>query len=149
MDRRTFLRAGTGTAVGLALAGCVGSASRSDDYDVGMSARRFDPAAVEVTPGTTVVWLNTSSVAHTVTAYEDRLPDGVAFFASGGYETQAAAEAAWVDSTGGAIHQGDTFEYEFTDPGEYPYYCIPHEAAGMTGVVSVSEEAGESPTPTG
>ncbi len=30
-----------------------------------------------------------------------------------------------------------TFTYTFTEPGEYPYYCIPHRIMGMVGTVRV------------
>lgn len=139
MDRRTFLAAaGTGLSVGLA--GCVGgSADPAAEFDVGMSARAFDPESITVTTGTTVVWKNTSSIAHTVTARAEGIPEDTAFFASGGYDTQAAAEEAWRGGNGGAIYQGETYERDFPVPGEYVYYCIPHEAAGMAGVVTVED----------
>jgi len=139
MDRRAFL--GTASVVGaVGLGGCLGSGQEATgEYDFGMSARRYDPGAVQVSPGTTVVWQNTSSAPHTVTAYQDRLPEGVAFFASGGFGSQAAAESAWLDGSDGGLEKGETFTHEFTVPGEYPFYCIPHEASGMTGVVTVTE----------
>jgi plastocyanin len=142
MDRRTFLQAASGIGVAFGFAGCSGrSAPPGNDYDVGMSARRFDPAAIEVTPGTTVRWQNTSTIAHTVTAYEDRIPEGTDFFASGGFDSEAAAEDAWIQGSGGAIYQSQSFEHEFSEPGDYPYFCIPHKSDGMTGVVTVSEDA--------
>lgn len=140
MDRRTFLGAlGTGVS---AVAGCVGgSADPAREFDVGMRARAFDPDTITVTTGTTVIWKNTSSIAHTVTARAGQIPEEATFFASGGYDTQDAAEQAWREGNGGALFQGQTFEREFTVPGEYVYYCIPHEPAGMAGVVTVSEES--------
>lgn len=142
MDRRTFLRAAAGGCSGV-VAGCIGGRA-SGEFDVGMTTRRYDPARIEVEPGTTVVWRNTSSHAHTVTAYEERLPDGVDFWSTGGYETQSAAESGWLSGSGGALYQGDTYEREFTVLGEHPYYCIPHEASGMVGIVAVVENADES-----
>jgi len=100
---------------------------------------RFDPDTVTVGPGDTVVWKNTSSHAHTVTAYEDAVPEAADFFASGGFETQDAAEQGWVDGTEGAFYEGETFEHTFEVAGEYNYFCIPHEASGMVGVVEVTE----------
>jgi len=143
MDRRAFLTAGAGVAAA-ALAGCaVGSdgpgGASGGDYDVGMTASRFDPDTVTVGPGDTVVWKNTSSHAHTVTAYEDAVPEAADFFASGGFETQDAAEQGWVDGTEGAFYEGETFEHTFEVAGEYNYFCIPHEASGMVGVVEVTE----------
>jgi len=140
MDRRTFLVTAAGaTAVGVA--GCSSSAGQSeseaDEYDIGMTARRFDPATVTVSPGETVVWKNTSSPAHTVTAYEEELPDGVDFFASGEADSEDTAREAWHDGFGGALDADDTYEHTFEVAGEHPYFCIPHEVSGMTGVVIV------------
>lgn len=142
MDRRTFLATVGGTAV--ALAGCL-SADATAEYDIGMSTNRFLPDAFAVAPGTTVVWKNTSSHAHTVTAYEDRIPEDAAYFASGGYDSEGAARDAWDNSRGGAIDGGRTYEYTFEQPGTYHYVCIPHERNGMVGTIRVTESATRTP----
>ena len=141
MNRRAYLAA-TGTAVAAGLAGCTGLLSDDaahGDYDIGMSANAFLPSDYEVTVGETVVWQNTSSRGHTVTAYEGEIPDDAEYFATGGFESQAEAEDAWRDGTDGNMDRGDTFEYTFEVPGEYHYYCIPHEPQGMVGTVVVTE----------
>lgn len=139
MKRRTFLGsvAGVGAAVGAAaLAGCVGSGLSSDQYDVGMAANAFEPAEITVGAGTTVVWGNSSSRPHSVTAYEDGIPEDAAYFASGGFESQRAAEDGYFDDRG-VINPGETYEHAFEASGTYHYFCIPHEPAGMKGVVVV------------
>jgi plastocyanin len=139
MDRRTYLRLGAGTGAGL-LAGCLDSRrAAGGDYDVGMSTDAFDPREITATVGEEVVWRNTSKQGHTVTAYEDSLPADADFFASGGYASEQAARDAWVDSFGGRLVSGDTFSHTFEVAGEYPYFCIPHERAGMVGTVVVEE----------
>jgi len=143
MDRRGFLAA-VGTA-SVALAGCLGSGEPRGEYDIGMSSSRFRPAEFSVTPGTTVRWLNTSSHAHTVTAYEGQIPDGADFFASGGFDSLEAARQGWRDSAGGRLSEGDAFEYTFEVPGEYGYFCIPHETSGMVGTIVVTEDATRTP----
>ncbi|MDG5776917.1 plastocyanin/azurin family copper-binding protein [Haloarculaceae archaeon H-GB2-1] len=143
MERREFLAAATGLTA--ATAGCLGRSSgntagtETTDYDVGMSTREFKPAEIEVSAGSTVVWRNTSSHAHTVTAYDDSLPDGADYFASGGFENQTAAQQGWFDGAGGALYSGDVYEHTFEVPGEYVYFCIPHEASRMVGTVTVTE----------
>jgi len=139
MERRKFVAAaGSGLAVGLA--GCLGSSSPAiDDYDVGMAMHDFRPEELTVEAGTTVVWRNTSSHAHTVTAFEDGIPDDAEYFASGGYDDRATAETAWDAESGGALDQGDVFEYTFDIPGTYDYYCIPHIRADMLGTVEVTD----------
>ncbi|MFB6130257.1 MAG: plastocyanin/azurin family copper-binding protein [Salinigranum sp.] len=138
MDRRRFL-AGLGAAGVVGLAGCTAGASDGQDYDIGTTATRFHPPEFTTSVGTEVVWKNTSSRAHTVTAYESHLPDGAAYFASGGYDTEQAARNAFYDKFGGALDSGETFSHTFEDPGTYHYFCIPHEQAGMVGKVVVQK----------
>jgi plastocyanin len=145
MRRRAFLATlGASTA---AVAGCLGpgSAGGPDDYDVGMSVSRFRPEELAVAPGTTVVWKNTSKSTHTVTAYENAIPDDAAYFASGGFDSEAAAREAWNARSGGSISQQRTFSHTFEIPGTYNYVCIPHEPNGMVGSVVVSEDATLTP----
>lgn len=145
MDRRSFLRT-TGASVVGASAGCVdsspvdvGGALGDDDFDVGMSANAFLPDRLEVDVGETVVWGNNGSRGHTVTAYDDAIPEEADFFASGGYQSTAAARDDWRGAGGGNLRPGETFEHTFEVAGRHHYFCIPHERGGMTGVVVVSE----------
>jgi len=109
---------------------------------VGMGAKEFRPVELRVPPGTTVTWLNTNKQGHSVTAYEDGLPDGADYFASGGFDSEQTAREEWGASTGGTLFQGQTYEHTFEIEGTYPYFCIPHEVGGMVGAVIVSEDAG-------
>jgi len=138
MDRRRFLSA-VGTAGLVGVAGCASIAS-TGEYDVGMTATAFDPPEITVSVGETVTWRNTSSRGHTVTAYEDGLPDGAAFFASGDFDSESAAREGFSDSLAGDLSNADTFTHTFEVPGTYPYFCIPHEQAGMVGSVVVEAE---------
>jgi plastocyanin len=136
--RRALAALGTAAAVGIA--GCAGGgASAADDYDVGMTAVAFDPTEITVSVGDTVVWANTSSRGHTVTAYDSGIPEDAAFFASGGYDSTEAAREAYQSELGGLIESGDTWSHTFEVAGEYEYLCIPHEASGMVGTVVVEE----------
>jgi plastocyanin len=142
MDRRTFL-AGAATGVAAGLAGCggvLGGDGPPENYDVGMSSSKFLPPSLEVPVGTTVIWANTGSRAHTVTAYEDEIPQDAAYFASGGFDGEDAARDAWLDETGGAIYSYETYEHTFEVPGAYTYFCVPHESGGMIGTITVVEE---------
>jgi plastocyanin len=88
---------------------------------------RYSPAEMIVTEGRTVRWVNTSRLVHTVTADSSlalnpehvKLPEGAQPFNSGN------------------IAPGDTYEHTFSVAGEYRYFCIPHEAAGMVGELTV------------
>ena len=88
---------------------------------------RFLPDTIRVAVGETVEWRNASDLLHTVTADPERafqranvlLPDGAEPFDSG-------------DLAPGAV-----FRHTFTVAGTYRYTCVPHEPAGMMGVVIV------------
>lgn len=139
MDRRGYLAAVAGTVVGVA--GCVGTGSglSADEYDVGMSADAFLPDAYEAGVGETVVWGNSGSRNHSVTAYGEGIPPGAAYFASGGFDSEAAARDAWFEHGKGVISSGETYEHTFEVPGEHNYFCIPHERTGMVGTIQVTE----------
>lgn len=96
---------------------------------------KFAPKRIEVSAGTTVTWENAGSVPHSVTAYEEEIPDGATYFASGGADSQSAAEEAYPDQ--GRIGEDGSYEYTFETKGTYEYYCIPHEMNGMVGFVKV------------
>lgn len=135
MQRRPFLRTIAG-GVTVGFAGCSASGLSDGEYDVGMYSNRFDPKRVEVSVGDSVAWGNTGSRPHTVTAYEDQLPAGATYFASGGFDSEQAARDGWFDGEGG-VASGETYEHTFDTAGTFGYFCIPHEAADMVGTVVV------------
>ena len=137
MDRRRFLAAAGAATLG-SFAGCAAGQSSAQDYDVGMTAQTFEPAEITVSVGDEVVWANTSARAHSVTAYGAQIPEEATFFATGGYEDEIAARDAWANGDG-AIKTGQQYTHTFEVPGEYRYFCIPHEQAGMIGTVVVEE----------
>lgn len=95
----------------------------------------FAPKRIEVKAGTTVTWKNVGSIGHTVTAYEDEIPDGATYFASGGFNSQSAATDGYPDK--GNLKESESYEFTFETKGTYKYYCIPHEMNGMIGYVKV------------
>lgn len=132
-----------GVAGTMALAGCLDS-SREDgagtagDVDVRMTDDpAFDPDHLEVATGDRVVWRNVGSRPQTVTAYEDRVPSLQAYFASGGFGREVSARVAY--PLRGGVRAGERFDHTFAMPGSYGYFSIPHEGAGMTGTVLVTE----------
>jgi plastocyanin len=135
VSRRRFV-VGLGAAGLTGLAGC-SSASGADDFDIGMTAVAYTPPEFTVSVGDEVVWQNTSSRGHTVTAYEDSIPDDAEFFASGGYDSESEARDQFGSELGGLIDSGDAYTYTFEVPGTYEYFCIPHEQAGMVGTIVV------------
>lgn len=87
----------------------------------------FEPASVTIDSGETIKFVNDSALLHTVTAdpAKARNPDS----------TSLPEGAVTFDS--GNLAAGEHFSYTFTTPGTYQYFCIPHEAAGMTGTIVV------------
>ena len=76
----------------------------------------YIPTALTVSTGTIVIWENEDNAAHLATSgTPDGGPDGV------------------FDS--GMIMAGATFEQEFSDKGEFAYYCLVHP--WMVGIVTV------------
>lgn len=100
----------------------------------------FDPDSTTIAPGTTVVWENVGTVGHTVTAYEDEIPEDAEYFASGGFDNEQAARQGYPDE--GNIPGGESYEHTFDVEGTYGYFCIPHETAGMVAELTVSADAG-------
>lgn len=150
IERRAFLRTCGAFAAGSVLAGCSGDGNGdgTDDTEdtqttapgsnvtevaVGPESRlRFEPEAVEISVGDTVRW-EAMSEGHNVTSHPDASPkcenpEGAEPFTS--YEGNQ--HFAIMDV-------GETFEHEFTVPGEYVYVCTPHAGQGMVGSVTVSE----------
>jgi len=81
----------------------------------------FGPAAVRISPGSTVVWEWTGrGSSHNVVA-ED-----------GSFESDLAAEA------------GFTFSHTFEEAGVYRYVCTPHQSLGMKGAIVVGDVGGSS-----
>ena len=140
MNRRDVLRMG-GLAVAGAVAGCSGGAESTptptevpEEPRVDMTdTLKFEPGELTIDVGQTVVWETVGSVAHSVTAYGDELPDGAAYFASGGFDTTEQARSGYPE---GSVGQGETYSHTFETAGEFPYFCVPHES-GMRGTVVV------------
>jgi len=142
--------AGIGAIIaGTSLAGCSGDGDGGDGGDNGDNQLTvdmtddlvFDPEEITISVGETVTWDNVGTIGHSVTAYEDEIPGGAEYFASGGFDSQQAAEDAYApgDTDSGNIPGGETYEHTFETAGTYEYFCIPHEDPGMVGTVVVEE----------
>jgi plastocyanin len=103
----------------------------------------FDPDDVRITPGTTVVWENTGSIGHSVTAYEDEIPDEAEYFASGDFRNETAARNGYPQR--GDVEGGESYEHTFEVEGDYDYFCIPHEGTGMVGSMLVTNDPPPQP----
>ena len=85
----------------------------------------FSPTDLRLAAGGTVTWRQDDVATHTVT--------------SGRVEQSGGTATAKPDSRfdSGTISKGQTFQFSFADPGEYPFFCAIHPAT-MTGVVTVT-----------
>ena len=152
-SRRRYVASIGAAAVGVALAGCGGDGGGGDGGDGGggdggsggptvemTDNLVFDPDSITVSVGDTVTWENVGSVGHSVTAYEDQIPDGAAYFASGGFDSEQAARDAYSvgDPDSGNVPGGESYQHTFETAGTYEYFCIPHESS-MVGTVEVQE----------
>jgi plastocyanin len=70
----------------------------------------FTPGAVTVKVGTQVTWVNRDDIPHTVDSTDGKFKSA-------------------------ALDTDDKFQFRFTEPGEYPYYCRMHPK--MTGKIIV------------
>ena len=96
----------------------------------------YDPEIITIAPGDTVRWLNIGKMGHSVTAYQNELPDGAPYWASGDFASENAARSGYPL---GDIPGGESYSYTFDIEGEYGYFCVPHETIQMVGKVIVKE----------
>ncbi len=104
-------------------------------YAISIVDNSFSPPNVMIPVGSTILWTNNGSVAHTVTSDNS---DVSTMFSSG------------------SINPGATFGWTFNKAGVYPYYCSFHGGpggVGMSGSVVVGTpqppESQSSTTPAG
>jgi plastocyanin len=144
ITRRRLLRATAGATALTGAAGVV-TAQEGQRHTVDMTdALVFDPDAITVAPGDTIVWENVGNIGHSVTAYEDDIPADAEYFASGGFDSEDAARSGYAvgDPDSGDIAGGESFEHTFEVEGSYGYFCVPHESAGMVASVEVAAGGG-------
>lgn len=93
------------------------------DVGAGDTGIAFEPAAVAVSPGTTVQWEWTGDGgAHNVVAEPDN----------------QIGESDYEFSSGDPVdEEGETYEQTLDDSGIALYHCVPHLSVGMKGAVVV------------
>ncbi len=111
MQPRTLLQRTTG----LLLAGAMAwpGAAMSDTVEVVIQDYKYVPAALKITVGTTVKWLNN----------EKRTTHSILFTGPGGFESER-------------IFPGESWQRTFDRPGSYSYTCGPHPE--MKGQIEVT-----------
>lgn len=87
------------------------------DVEIEIEMFSFEPEVVEIGVGETVTWTNQDATRHTATSGIDGDPDGTFEVTFDGRD--------------------DTASVTFDEPGEYAFFCSPHNF--MTGTVVVTE----------
>jgi plastocyanin len=85
----------------------------------------FEPESVKISAGTTVRWVNTTEVFHTVT-FSDSAKQRVS---NGTFDESLFAAGATVERT-------------FTGPGTYAYFCQPHSAFMFATIIVTEAPSG-------
>ncbi len=89
----------------------------------------YAPEKVSIKVGESVQWVNDGETVHSVST--------AAANAQNRKDTSMPKGAVAFDS--GFIPPGGDYSYTFTVPGTYRYFCLPHEKAGMVGVIVVKK----------
>jgi 3',5'-cyclic-AMP phosphodiesterase len=101
---------GTGNMRGMAMGA---AASTGTTPDVNIDNFSFSPGTVTVKAGTTVTWTNHDDIPHTVDSTDGKFKSS-------------------------ALDTNDKFQFRFTAPGEYKYFCRIHPK--MTGSIVVQSQ---------
>ncbi len=140
ITRRRFLRRTGLVALGVSLMplvqACGGGgsdraagASGATSHEVQMNDQlKFVPDKLTIKAGDTVTWRNVGTVPHTATGDPTKAVDPA-------HVKLPQGAQPW-DS--GTVNGGQSWSHTFDMPGEYAYFCIPHEAAGMLGAITVT-----------
>ena len=95
---------------------------------------RFEPANFTIKVGDGARFTNVTGGPHDVTFWPDSIPAGAAI------QLNANMPNAMASLTGPLLtapNQTYTVSFAGLTPGVYHYYCTPHLALGMTGVITV------------
>ena len=95
----------------------------------------FEPANFNVRVGQTVEFVNVSGGPHNVAFEPGRIPAGAADILNRNMPQRLGPLNGPMITAPNA-----TYRIAFTDvpPGQYGYFCLPHKAMGMTGVITVT-----------
>lgn len=86
------------------------TSSADNAFEVKIDNFAFVPAQVTVKAGTRVIWINRDDIPHTIDSADGKFRSG-------------------------ALDTDDHFQFRFSEPGEYPFFCRMHPK--MTGTIIV------------
>lgn len=100
-------------------------APQTHTIEVGLAGLSFTPATITIRVGDTIHWNFNGS--HNVVS-------GTSCTADNKFCSPANADCA----NAMLMAPGDSYDHAFTEAGDFPYFCIPHCAMGMTGTITVT-----------
>jgi plastocyanin len=95
---------------------------------------RFNPATLTIKRGDAVRWTNVSGGPHNATFWADSIPPGAQAPLAANMPTPMAPLTGPLLLT---PNQTYTISFANVPAGTYKYYCTPHLALGMKGVITV------------
>jgi plastocyanin len=108
-----------------------GSGDAADGAQIVAMGLHYSPTDLTVPVGTTVRWVNQEAITHTVTSGSW----GEVNESTGLRGTQTP-DGKYDHTLSPKGQDGDTFEFTFTEPGTYQYFCRPHQS--MFGTITVT-----------
>ena len=106
-------------------------------HDVNMvlegSDYKFVPATLTIKAGDVVRYHDVSGGPHNVQFYPDSIPANAASVLDTNMPDKMGPLASPMVETGGTY----TISFANAPTGEYKYYCLPHQAMGMKGSITV------------
>ena len=98
------------------------------------SGYRFNPVSITIKRGDAVRWTNVSGGPHNVSFWPDSIPAGAQAPLSASMPQQMSPLVGPLLTT---PNQTYTISFANAPAGTYKYYCTPHLALGMKGVITV------------
>src|SRR5260370_23991766 len=89
----------------------------------------YAPEKVSIKAGESVRWVNDGETVHSVSTAS----------ANAQNPKDASIPRGAVAFDSGFIPPGGDYSYKFIVPGTYRYFCLPHENAGMVGLIVVKK----------
>jgi plastocyanin len=122
LKKNSFVKGAAASVAGLALT-LAAHADTTVKLGADSGALVFDPASVTIKAGDSVTFRNNAGFPHNIVFDEDAVPSGV--------NAEALSHEDYLNAP------GETYSVKLTAPGEYGYYCEPHQGAGMQGKITV------------
>jgi plastocyanin len=94
---------------------------------------KFVPASLTIKAGDMVRFKDISGGPHNVQFYADSIPAGAAAALDSGMPDKMGPLMSPMVETGGAY----TINFAGAPAGAYRFYCLPHQAMGMKGMITV------------